>query len=121
MLTLLLSSCEVNTSGNINIEPNDIKIIKKNNLCFGLFPSRKSFSLDTTGLGLTYIPCENIYSMRSMDSAASELNSDSLEAYELAAIRNALLKSDGHRKKAASLLGIGEATLYRKLNKYDIE
>jgi DNA-binding NtrC family response regulator len=43
---------------------------------------------------------------------------DSLAAYELTAIRNALEKCEGHRKKAAQLLGIGEATLYRKLNKY---
>jgi transcriptional regulator with PAS, ATPase and Fis domain len=43
---------------------------------------------------------------------------DSLAAYELTAIRNALTKCAGHRKKAAQLLGIGEATLYRKLNKY---
>lgn len=43
---------------------------------------------------------------------------DSLAAYELTAIRNALDKCEGHRKKAAQLLGIGEATLYRKLNKY---
>jgi len=45
---------------------------------------------------------------------------DSLAAYESAAIRNALAKCDGHRKKAARMLGIGEATLYRKLNKYQI-
>ncbi len=45
---------------------------------------------------------------------------DTLAAYEMAAIRNALLKCDGHRKKAAQMLGIGEATLYRKLNKYQI-
>jgi DNA-binding NtrC family response regulator len=45
---------------------------------------------------------------------------DSMAAYEQAAIRNALLKCDGHRKKAATMLGIGEATLYRKLNKYQI-
>ena len=55
-------------------------------------------------------------------SAAIELPTDtcadSLAAYELIAIRNALHKCDGHRKKAAQLLGIGEATLYRKLNKY---
>ncbi len=43
---------------------------------------------------------------------------DSLAAYELNAIRNALNKCEGHRKRAAQLLGIGEATLYRKLNKY---
>lgn len=55
------------------------------------------------------------------DIADENLDADSLEAYELAAIRNALAKSDGHRKKAAKMLGIGEATLYRKLNKYQIE
>lgn len=49
------------------------------------------------------------------------MNNDSLEAYEIAAISNALAKCDGHRKKAARMLGIGEATLYRKLNKYTLE
>ena len=48
------------------------------------------------------------------------MTADSLAAYELAAIRNALLKCAGHRKKAARMLNIGEATLYRKLNKYDL-
>lgn len=47
-----------------------------------------------------------------------DTSADSLAAYEMSAIRNALQKCDGHRKKAAQLLGIGEATLYRKLNKY---
>jgi DNA-binding NtrC family response regulator len=46
---------------------------------------------------------------------------NSLEAYEIAAISNALGKCGGHRKKAARMLGIGEATLYRKLNKYKLE
>lgn len=45
---------------------------------------------------------------------------NSLAAYESAAIRNALRKCDGHRKKAALMLCIGEATLYRKLNKYNL-
>lgn len=45
-------------------------------------------------------------------------DTDTLVAYEKAAIRNALVKCGGHRKKAAQMLGIGEATLYRKLNKY---
>ncbi|MCP4749179.1 MAG: sigma-54-dependent Fis family transcriptional regulator [Desulfobacteraceae bacterium] len=51
---------------------------------------------------------------------ASDLGTDSMAAYELAAIRNALVKCEGHRKKAAQLLGIGEATLYRKLSKYQL-
>ena len=50
-----------------------------------------------------------------------DMSPDSLDAYELAAIRNALDKCQGHRKKAAQLLGIGEATLYRKLNKYQMQ
>jgi DNA-binding NtrC family response regulator len=52
--------------------------------------------------------------------STDDVDRDSLAAYELAAIRNALLKCDGHRKKAARMLGIGEATLYRKLNKYKL-
>ena len=40
---------------------------------------------------------------------------DSLKAYEKAAIENALKKSGNNRKKAARLLKIGEATLYRKI------
>lgn len=63
---------------------------------------------------------ESICSANHWGSNCSALNSESVEAYELAAIRNALLRCDGHRKKAAQLLGIGEATLYRKLNKYHI-
>ncbi len=64
---------------------------------------------------------ENIYAGHDMEPDSNDLNSDSLDAYELAAIRNALFKCAGHRKNAARMLGIGEATLYRKLNKYDIE
>lgn len=45
---------------------------------------------------------------------------DSLAAYEYAAISNALSKNDANRKRAARMLGIGEATLYRKLKKYDL-
>jgi DNA-binding NtrC family response regulator len=48
---------------------------------------------------------------------ASELEG-SLAACEVAAIRNALARSGGKRKLAARILGIGEATLYRKLNEY---
>jgi DNA-binding NtrC family response regulator len=63
---------------------------------------------------------ENIYNGQPLSADSEELNTDSLIAYEVAAIRNALNKSDGHRKKAARILGIGEATLYRKLSKYQI-
>ena len=65
---------------------------------------------------------ENIYAThKSQAPLAQAVESESLAAFEVAAIRNALIKCGGHRKKAAQLLGIGEATLYRKLNKYQIE
>jgi two-component system NtrC family response regulator len=43
---------------------------------------------------------------------------DSLEAYEKVAIENALKKAGFHRKKAAEILKIGEATLYRKIKRF---
>ncbi len=45
---------------------------------------------------------------------------ETMADYEIAAIRNALAKTGGHRRKAARLLGIGEATLYRKLKRYNL-
>jgi DNA-binding NtrC family response regulator len=68
------------------------------------------------------LPCDLPESINGGNNGPSSLpddtSADSLAAYELNAIRNALTKCEGHRKKAARLLGIGEATLYRKLNKY---
>ena len=61
----------------------------------------------------------NIYTLP--DKPAQRLDhsiDDSLAAYERAALQNALAKSGGNRKKAAEILGIGEATLYRKMRKY---
>ena len=46
------------------------------------------------------------------------MNDSSMDAYEKAAIDNALKISGDNRKQAAEILGIGEATLYRKLKKY---
>ena len=43
---------------------------------------------------------------------------DTLEAYEKAAIKNALQKSNNHRKNASKILKMGEATLYRKIKRY---
>lgn len=48
------------------------------------------------------------------------IEGDSLEAYEMVAISSALDKCGGNRKRASSMLGIGEATLYRKLKKYHL-
>jgi transcriptional regulator with PAS, ATPase and Fis domain len=64
----------------------------------------------------------NIYVPRSrLSQDVDNLTGDSLAAFEKAAIQNALEKSGKNRKKAAQILGIGEATLYRKINKYRIK
>ncbi len=51
-------------------------------------------------------------------SADAPLNLDQLEKQ---AIRNALRVAGGNREKAAKMLGIGERTLYRKLNEYGLK
>ncbi|MGL1937345.1 MAG: hypothetical protein OCD01_20135, partial [Fibrobacterales bacterium] len=43
-----------------------------------------------------------------------------IEEYEKKAISRALDVAQGNRKKAAEIVGIGEATLYRKLKEYNI-
>jgi len=56
-------------------------------------------------------------------AAASEnapLGAASISSYEETAIRNALEQSSGNRRQAAKLLGISEATLYRRINQYNI-
>jgi len=54
------------------------------------------------------------------DASKVFVEGDSLEAYEMVAISSALEKCAGNRKRASMMLGIGEATLYRKLKKYDL-
>jgi len=48
------------------------------------------------------------------------LGAASISSYEETAIRNALEQSSGNRRQAAKLLGISEATLYRRINQYNI-
>lgn len=50
----------------------------------------------------------------------SDAGAESLSAYEAEAIRNALDRTSGNRRKAAKLLGISEATLYRRLKQYQV-
>ncbi len=56
--------------------------------------------------------------MRVVTDYGSASMDDSLEAYEKLAIGNALEKTGHHRKNAAMVLRIGQATLYRKIKKY---
>ncbi|MBW1698823.1 MAG: sigma-54-dependent Fis family transcriptional regulator [Deltaproteobacteria bacterium] len=53
-------------------------------------------------------------------SRAPAPTDDSLASYEKMALVNALAKSNGNRKHAARILGIGEATLYRKIKRYGL-
>lgn len=65
----------------------------------------------------------NIYTPPSLKPAESTgpFSGDSLASYEVTAIKNALAQSGSNRKKAARILEIGEATLYRKIRKYGIK
>ncbi len=76
------------------------------------------------GQGQEILSCdlpETIHGEHHPDDLSVEgIGADSMAAYELAALRNALSKCNGHRKRAARMLAIGEATLYRKLNKYSL-
>jgi len=63
----------------------------------------------------------NIFSIAGAGSESVEAPSgDSMAVYEKAAIVNALKKSGHNRRIAAQILGIGEATLYRKISKYGL-
>ncbi|MFH1480964.1 MAG: sigma-54 dependent transcriptional regulator [Pseudomonadota bacterium] len=64
----------------------------------------------------------NIYTPPSLKAPESTGLSSrgSLASSEIAAIKNALAESGNNRKKAAQILKIGEATLYRKIKKYGI-
>jgi len=55
-----------------------------------------------------------------VEGALPGVAEDSLEAYELAAIRNALRKNDENRKKAAQMLGIDRKTLRLKIRRYGL-
>ena len=59
---VLLSSCSVHTSDNVDIDPEDIQYVKddRTGLCFGIVASRKSYQTDATGLGVTCVPCEKV-------------------------------------------------------------
>ncbi|MDP6445037.1 MAG: sigma 54-interacting transcriptional regulator [Pirellulaceae bacterium] len=55
------------------------------------------------------------------DVGGGELESLRMDFWERKLIREALSRTDNHVPEAAKLLGIGRATLYRKIDEYDIE
>ena len=62
----------------------------------------------------------NITGAKAASGQDAALPEDALASFEVSAIRNALVKSGGNREKAAQILGIGVATLYRKIKRYKI-
>lgn len=57
-------------------------------------------------------------SVDTYDEAAPGGSAGSLEEMEEELIKDVLARTNGNRKEAATILGIGERTLYRKLKKY---
>jgi DNA-binding NtrC family response regulator len=83
---------------------------------------RRAFAMGTGKVILPDdLPAEIYAPPRQSDPAKAEFADGTLAAYEKAAIRQALTKSGMNRKKAAQILAIGEATLYRKIKKYGIK
>ena len=59
--SFMLMGCGVSTSGNINIDPGKIRYTydHRTNLCFAVVASRKAMEFDTSGFGLTNVPCND--------------------------------------------------------------
>ena len=72
-------------------------------------------------LDVRHIPAEILEAEQGeAGGATGSLAGTSLEALEKRAIRETLRMTGGNREQAASLLGIGERTLYRKLKEYGL-
>jgi DNA-binding NtrC family response regulator len=72
-----------------------------------------------TFIQLQDLPSTLLYNLARKSSSRQDLTS--LEALERQAIRQALEATGGDRVRAASLLGIGKTTIYRKLKVYGID
>jgi len=57
----VLAGCGVNTSGNINFNANSLQYAQddRTGLCFAIVASRKTGNIETTGLGMSEVPCTN--------------------------------------------------------------
>lgn len=76
------------------------------------------------GTGDRILPSDlpsRIYSAQETNNRSVPPADATMDAYEKAAILNALSLSGGNRKEASRILKIGEATLYRKIARYNIE
>ena len=62
LCAVLFAGCGVNTSGNIDVDAEDIQYEKdsRTGLCYGIVASRRSFSFSTSGLGMTCVPCDKV-------------------------------------------------------------
>jgi two-component system response regulator HydG len=76
---------------------------------------------DSVALDVRHIPAEILDAERSDSSGGvGSLAGTSLEQIEKRAIRETLRMTGGNREQTATLLGIGERTLYRKLREYGL-
>ena len=74
---------------------------------------------ETTSITPVDLPATVAMTERKLEQGGQP-EDDSLKAYEKLALENALEKCEGGRRCAAKLLGIGEATLYRKMKEYGL-
>lgn len=73
-----------------------------------------------TELTLEHLPPESINPIKTFDTRTSNLKS-AVEDFERGLIAEQLASYDFHRGKTAKALGIGEATLYRKMKQLGID
>ena len=83
---------------------------------------QRAIALGSKNLIRTWDLPKKIYALSAKTSQThSKPTRGTLAWYEKKAIQNALVKCSGNRKNAAMLLNIGEATIYRKIKKYQIK
>jgi DNA-binding NtrC family response regulator len=69
-------------------------------------------------IGIADLPATIVTTPETAENFSVE--NDSLIAYERLALENALNKTGNNKRQAAAILGIGEATLYRKLKQFGL-
>jgi DNA-binding NtrC family response regulator len=69
-------------------------------------------------IGVADLPATIVMNRAVVDDFKTD--NDSLNAYERVALENALKKTGNNKRQAAALLGISEATLYRKLKQFGL-